>query len=191
MIFGAARPRRPRPPRPSRRAARAASASNGHPEALPPKLIPSLRALVSTGVSLAHTRLALAGIELEEEVQRFVSAAALGVVALIFVLLALIVGTFTVVAAVPVDDRVLTMIGLTLLYVVIALVAVFRVRSIFAHRPPIFSATLAELEKDKETLSQMNRAYHRAEETAAAAARGEPPREDAFAPVRGVDRGGA
>ena len=154
-------------------------------EPLPPKLIPSLRALISTGISLAHTRLALAGIELEEEVQRFVNAAAYSVVALIFVLLALIVGTFTIVAAVAPENRVATMLVLTAVYVVIAVIAVFRVRSIFVLRPPIFSATLAELEKDKETLSQMNRAYHRAEE----ARDREAPQEDAFAPVRRADRG--
>jgi uncharacterized membrane protein YqjE len=183
MIFGAARPRRPRTPRPSRRAAGASA----HPEPLPPRLIPSLRALVSTGVSLAHTRLALAGIELEEEVQRFLNAAVLGVVALIFVLLALIVGSFTIVAAVPPEHRVATMLVLTVLYVGIALVAMTRVRSIFVNRPPIFSAVLAELEKDKETLSQMNRAYHRSEE---AGERGQASQEDAFAPVR-ADRGSA
>jgi uncharacterized membrane protein YqjE len=181
MIFGAERPRRPRsPPRASRRA----SSSSFSAGDLPPKLIPSLRAMVSTGASLLHTRLALAGIELEEEMQRFISAAALGVVALIFVLLALIVGTFTIVVAVPPEYRVGTMIGITLLYLVIAIVAVVRVRSIFANRPPIFSATLTEIEKDKETLSQMNRAYETAEEARERASHSD---EDAFASVRAAD----
>src|ERR1700712_3778356 len=111
MIFGAERPRRPRSqPRASRRASSSLSAAD-----LPPKLIPSLRAMVSTGASLLHTRLALAGIELEEEMQRFIAAAALGVVSLIFVLLALIVGTFTIVVAVPPEYRVGTMLAITIL----------------------------------------------------------------------------
>jgi uncharacterized membrane protein YqjE len=148
-------------------------------EALPPKLIPALRATVSSAVALAHTRLALAGVELEEEVQRFISAAVLGVVAIMFVLLALIVGTFTVVVAVAPEYRVGTMIGFTALYLVVAVVSVLRVRTIFATRPPIFSGTLAELEKDKEALSRVEREHHAAE---AARARGGV--RDEFAEVR-------
>ncbi len=120
--------------------------------------------MFSTAASLVHTRLALAGIELEEEMQRLIMAAVLGVVALVFVLLALVVGTFTIVAAVAPENRVWVMLVITLVYLVIAVVSVMRVRGIFANRPPIFAATLAELEKDKETLSQMNRAHQQAEE---------------------------
>jgi uncharacterized membrane protein YqjE len=177
MIFGASRSRRPRSAaRPSRRTAGSVS-----PGELPPKLIPSLRQLFSTSLSLAHTRLTLAGIELEEELQRLMSVATLGLVALMFVLLALIVGTFTVVVAVPPEYRVGTMIGITLIYVVIAVVCILRLRGIFINRPPIFAATFAELEKDKETLSQMSRAHEAAEEARERARQSE---EDAFASVR-------
>lgn len=173
MIFGAARQRRPRTPRPSRRVA----ADTMVVEELPPKLIPSLRQLISTGVALAHTRLALAGIELEEELQRLISAAVLGLLSLILISLALVVGTFTIVAAVPPEHRVATMAGITLLYLLIAVVLVMKLKGIFTDRPPIFGATLAELEKDKETLSQMARAHDAADEARERA-------EDAFAPVR-------
>jgi uncharacterized membrane protein YqjE len=159
MIFGAARPRAPRN---SARAAR--RPPPGIQEPLPPKLIPALRALASTGASLLHTRLALAGIELEEEMQRLMSAAVLGVVAMVFGLLGIIVGTFTIVAAVPPEYRVATMIAITVLYLAIAVVSVLRVKGIFTNRPAIFAATLAELEKDKETWSQINRAHREAEE---------------------------
>lgn len=137
--------------------------------------------MISAAVSLAHTRLALAGIELEEEMQRFIGAAVLGVVALVFVLLTLVVGTFTIVAAVPPEHRIATMAGITVVYLLIAIIALVRIRTIFSTRPPIFSGTLAELEKDKETLAQMNRAHEAAEE-----ARGRPGHgtEDAFASVR-------
>jgi uncharacterized membrane protein YqjE len=154
------------------------------PDELPPKLIPALRSMFSTAGSLVHTRLSRAGVELEEELQRFISAAALGVVAVVFVLLALVVGTFTVVAAVAPEYRVGTMIGITLLYLVIAVVSIMRVRSIFATRPPIFSATLAEIEKDKETLAHMARAHRAAE----AARDQDHAAEDAFAAVRPAER---
>jgi uncharacterized membrane protein YqjE len=173
MIFGAARPRRPRPT--SRSSRRGSSDALPH-EPLPPKLIPSLRQLISTLVSLAHTRIALAGLELEEEVQRLLRATAFSLLALMLGFLALLVGTFTIVLAVPAEYRVLTMVIITIVYLLAALAAIAAVRSIFAHRPPIFGATLAELEKDKDTLSQMSRAHEAAE-----AARERAREEDAFA----------
>lgn len=148
---------------------------------LPPKLIPSLRQLISTAVGLAHTRVALAGVELEEEIQRLLGAAVLALVAGVLVLLALIVGTFAIVFAAPPDYRVATMITITVIYLAIAVLLTMRLRSIFHLRPPIFGATLAELEKDKETWSHMTRAHEAAEEAAAYAAHRQ---EDAFAQVQ-------
>ena len=176
MIFGASRSRRPRAARASRRGAGETLVD----DELPPKLIPSLRQLVSTAVGLAHTRLALAGVELEEEIQRLLSAAVLALIALLLVVLALIVGTFTIVLAVPPEYRVVTMIAITIIYLGIAVMLVFRLRSIFRLRPPIFGATLAELEKDKETWSHMARAHQAAEDAQRYAAS----EEDAFAPIQ-------
>jgi uncharacterized membrane protein YqjE len=176
MIFGAGTPRRPRTARASRRAA---AEDAIHVEDLPPKLIPSLRALFSTGTALLHTRLALAGVELEEEMQRLIGAIALALIAVVAVLLALIVGTFTIVVAVPPEYRVLTMIAITVLYLVLAVVLLMRIKSVFKMRPPIFAATLAELEKDKETWSHMARAHDAAEEAQARATR-----DERFADVR-------
>lgn len=160
MIFGASRPRRARVSSRDRRPPEQTYVA----EELPPKLIPSLRLLLSTGVALAHTRVALAGIELEEELQRLISAAALALTSLLLVSLALVVGTFTIVAAVAPEHRVVTMVIITAVYVLIALGLLLKLKGIFTNRPPIFAATLAELEKDKETLSQMSRAHEAAEE---------------------------
>ena len=179
MIFGASRPRRPRSTsRSSRRAPEVLLE-----EDLPPKLIPSLRLLVSTAVSLAHTRISLAGVELEEEVQRLIGAAALALVTLILVSLALVVGTFTIVAAVPPEYRVATMAGITVVYAIAALVLALRLKGVFTNRPPIFGATLAEIDKDKETLSQMARAHEAAEEAREREAKARARGEDAFAPL--------
>jgi|GEM_PF-278743 len=179
MIFGASRPRRARTPRASRRTADIPLDA----EELPPKLIPSLRLLLSTAVSLAHTRISLAGVELEEEVQRLIGAAALALVVLILVSLALVVGTFTIVLAVPPEYRVGTMAGLTLVYGIAAVVLGLRLKGVFTNRPPIFGATLAEIDKDKETLSQMARAHEAAEELRDREARARARGEDAFAPM--------
>ncbi|MEO8936297.1 MAG: phage holin family protein [Burkholderiaceae bacterium] len=144
-------------------------------------MIPTLRALASTAGSLIHTRLALAGVELEEEVQRLIGAAALALVALLLVSLALVVGTFTIVVAVAPEYRVATMAGITAVYLLGAVFLVLRVKGIFTNRPPIFAATLAELDKDKETLKQMARAHDAADEAHERALR---ENEDAFAPTR-------
>lgn len=178
MIFGDSRSRHSRA---TVRAGRRAERESSIGDELPPKLIPSLRHLFSTAAGLVHTRLTLAGIELEEEIQRLLKATVFALIALVLVLLALIVGTFTIVVAAPPEYRVATMIAITVLYLVIAAVLVLRLRSIFKLRPPIFGATLAELEKDKETWSHMAHAHRAAEEKGVSNAHLQ---EDAFAQVQ-------
>ena len=181
MIFGDSRSRRSRtPPRAGRRAARESIIG----DELPPKLIPSLRHLFSTAAGLVHTRLTLAGIELEEEIQRLLKATVFALIVLLLVLLALIVGTFTIVVAVPAEYRVATMIAITVIYLVVAAGLAMRLRSIFKLRPPIFGATLAELEKDKETWSHMAHAHRAADE---ATTRNAHRQEDAFAQVQSAN----
>ncbi len=80
MIFGASRPRRPRN---ANRRERIPSRETEVPADLPPKLVPSIRQLVATGIALVHTRLALATIELEEELQRLLGACVLDVVSML------------------------------------------------------------------------------------------------------------
>ncbi len=101
-------------------------------------------------------------------------------VTMVAAFLALVVATFTIVLAVPPEYRVGTMIGITLVYVVIAVTTALRLKGVFDARPPIFGATLAELEKDKETLVRLSRARHVAEAEREQARAGE---EDAFAQV--------
>jgi uncharacterized membrane protein YqjE len=185
MIFGASRPRRAS--RTSRTTRRVEEESLS-PEDLPPKLIPSLRLLVSTAVSLVHTRLSLAGIELEEELQRLIGAAALALIVLILVVMTLIVGTFTIVLAVPAEYRVATMFAITVGYALAALIIGLQLKSVFTNRPPIFGATLAEIEKDKETLSQMSRAHEAAEEARERAAEARAREDDALQSLRSVAR---
>ena len=147
MILDASRPRRSRG---SRRVEAAAHAD----EELPPRLIPSLRRFVATAVSIGRTRLALAGLELEEEIQRLIGATVMALGMLLLVNLALVVGTFAIVFAVAPEYRIATMITIALLYLLVAAGLGLRLRSIFTLRPPIFGATLAEIEKDSEILSR-------------------------------------
>lgn len=146
MILDASRPRRPRT---SRRVE-----ATRVDEELPPSLIPSLRQFVATAFSIGHTRLKLAGVELEEEIQRLLSAAVLALVMLLLVALALVVGTFAIVFSVAPEYRIATMIGIAGFYLVLAAAIVLHLRRVFTLRPPIFGATLAELEKDGEVLGR-------------------------------------
>ena len=191
MITAAHRERPPRPSWRERKAAAAAeaAASRAMPdEELPPKLGHSLRELFSTASSIVHTRIALAGIELEEEIQRLLGAAVMGIVMMVAGFMALVVATFTIVLAVPPDYRVGTMIAITLVYVLIVLVLALRVRAVFKGRPPIFGATLAELEKDKDTLMQLSRARHVAEAARERAKAGDETAYTSMTPSASMDR---
>jgi len=129
----------------------------------PPKLGPSIRDLLTTATNVVHTRLALAGLELEEEIQRLLAAAAITLGALVFLFLGLLVATLAIVAAVDPDHRLIALIILMVVYFAIGAVGLFKVKALFELRPPIFGATFAELDKDKETLSQMIHAHRAAE----------------------------
>ena len=108
---------------------------------------------ISAGVlAILHTRLSLAGVELEEEAQRLFGALALALGVAIFGALALLVFTLMLVFWLAPDNRVAGMATIALVYAVIAIFLAWRLRRVFVLRPPIFSATLAELEKDGDAL---------------------------------------
>lgn len=108
---------------------------------------------ISAGIlAILHTRLSLAGIELEEEVQRLFGALILALGAALFAALALLVFTLMVVFWLAPDNRVAGMATIAIIYAAMAVFLGWRLRQVFLLRPPIFSATLAELEKDSNAL---------------------------------------
>lgn len=117
-----------------------------------PGLRASLRALAASTLSALQTRLALAGIELEEEIQRLVGLLVMAMVAAVFVSLGLMVLTLLIVAAFWDVNRVAVCAALALLYLGIAALIGWRMRRILATRPPVLAATLEELGKDREAL---------------------------------------
>lgn len=118
----------------------------------PPRLLASLRQLALTALAMAHTRLALAGVELEEELQRLVGLLLSLLGLLVFGLMGLLVLTFTVVLAVDAGQRVAVMAGFAIVYLGLAGWCVWRVRRMLATRPPFLQATLAEMARDREAL---------------------------------------
>ena len=108
--------------------------------------------MMATAVGIFHTRLALAGLELEEEIQRLVKALLLALGLMTLVGLALLVFTLMIVFAFAGEYQLAAMGGMVVLYLAIAGFLGLKLKSIFARRPPIFEATLGELERDREAL---------------------------------------
>jgi uncharacterized membrane protein YqjE len=118
----------------------------------PPRLLASLRQLALTALAMAHTRLALAGVELEEELQRLVGLLLSLLGLLVFGLMGVLMLSFTVVLAVDAGQRVAVMGGFATVYLGLAGVFVWRVRRMLVERPPFLQATLAEMARDGEAL---------------------------------------
>lgn len=118
----------------------------------PPRLLASLRQLALTALAMAHTRLALAGVELEEELQRLGSLLLSLLGLLVFGLVGLLTVTFMVVLAVDAAQRVAVLACFTAVYLGLAGWFVWRVQRMLATRPPFLQATLAEMERDSEAL---------------------------------------
>ena len=118
----------------------------------PPRLLASVRQFALTALAMAHTRLALAGAELEDELQRLIGLL-LGLLGLlVFGLMGLLMLSFTVVLAVDAAWRVAVMGGFALVYLVLAGGMVWHVRRMLATRPPFLQDTLAEIARDREAL---------------------------------------
>lgn len=113
----------------------------------------SLRRLLKTASALAKNRLELFLVELKaERLQLFDTLLLLGVV-LILVAMTLLVVTVTFVVLCLKHDRLDLLVALTLVYLVATGVAGWRLRIRLKGWAP-FSATVAELKKDKACLEE-------------------------------------
>ena len=118
----------------------------------PPRLFASLRQLAQTALAMAHTRLALAGVELEEELQRLIGLLLSLLGLLVFGLMGLLMLTFTVVLAVDAAQRVMAAAIFSAIYLGLGAWVFWRIQRALATRPPFLQATLAEMAKDSEAL---------------------------------------
>jgi uncharacterized membrane protein YqjE len=113
----------------------------------------SLRRLLRTAFAIAQNRLELFLVELQEErLQLFDTLLLLGIV-LILAGMTLMVVTVTIVVLCIRADRLGPLVVLTLVYLAATLVAGWRLRSRLKGWAP-FSATVAELKKDKACLEE-------------------------------------
>lgn len=118
-----------------------------------PGLLGSLRRAASTLIEIVQTRIELVVTELEEQGLRAAELAALGLLTLFFVCLAIVLGTLAVVVAYWERNPVAVLGALAALYLVLAVIVGLVWRARARARPRLLSATLAELERDREELT--------------------------------------
>lgn len=111
----------------------------------------SLRNLAATALGAVQTRLELLVSEIEEERLRIVQLLVWGAAALLFFAFALLMFTFVIVAAFWETHRIAAAALLGVVYFAIG-IALARGAQQRSHRPRLFSTTMGELRKDRETL---------------------------------------
>ena len=118
----------------------------------PPRLFASLRQLALTALAMTHTRLALAGVELEEELQRLIGLLMSLLGLLVFGLVGVLTFTLLVVLAVDPAQRVAVLAFFAAVYLGLGGWFWWRVRHALASRPPFLQATFAEMAQDRDAL---------------------------------------
>ncbi len=117
-------------------------------------LLASLRRLVATFVEILHTRGELLSTEIEEEVVRFRELILYGVASLFFLGFGLLLLTLFIIALFW-ETAGPSVLGIfAFFYLAGGIIAVLIIRHKLKTRPPLFAATLAELDKDREHLTR-------------------------------------
>lgn len=115
-------------------------------------LLDSVKALLSTLVGIAHTRLELLSVDLQEELGRVAVLLLWGALALFFAFLGIVFLGLVIVIAMWDDHRLLASGLLAGLFLALAIVAGVVVSARLSAKPRAFDATLGELAKDRDHL---------------------------------------
>lgn len=128
--------------------------SDGTPGTPPPGGL--RRALARAGAAvlgIARTRIELAAVEFQEERERTLTRFVLTGVAVVFLAFAVLLASVLVVVLFWDTHRVLALAAVTLVHGAIGVVAVLRLKADIRSAPAPFSATLGELKRDGQWLS--------------------------------------
>lgn len=117
-----------------------------------PPTTPSLSRFGAAGLGLLHSHVELLGLELQEQKARSLQTLALAAFALLCAWLLLIGLSALVLIALWDDYRLHSIVGLCLLYGLLLLLSLWRLRERLNNSANPFSATLSELARDREQL---------------------------------------
>lgn len=108
--------------------------------------------MLATLIALAHTRLELVSVEVEEQIAHAAGLLLWSIAVILFGSLAVLVLALTIVIAFWDDHRLLAAGLVTAAFALATLVAVLVVRARLRRRPRILAATVAEMKRDVAAL---------------------------------------
>ena len=117
-------------------------------------LFSSLKNLVSTGTSIAQTRLELISSDVQIARSRFISLLVMIIFALFFLFFGLVMLALLIVIYSWESDRILALIILTGGFLAVGVLLAALILQSLRTMPALFEATIAELQKDREELSK-------------------------------------
>ena len=117
-------------------------------------MLGSVRELARTLLSFAETRARIAATELEEQVARLAEILVWAAAALFFSGIAVVFIAILIVLLFWDSNRLLAAGLLAALFVSVGTGAALIARRLLRERPPLLAATLAELERDRDTLGR-------------------------------------
>lgn len=122
------------------------------PEPASPGLFHSARKLLANLAGVAHTRLELLSIELQEELARLGVILLAAIVSLFFAFLGVAFAAVAVMIAVGEEYRLAVAALFAVAFLIIGALSAWWMRRVARAKPRVFDASLAELRKDHDLL---------------------------------------
>jgi uncharacterized membrane protein YqjE len=113
----------------------------------------------ATLIAMVRTRLELAAVEVQEEARRLLGYMAWTLLAVFLAAAALMLAALFVILLFWDSYRLQAVAGMAILFALAGTVIVIKVRASFDVKPPMLSATLAELHKDADLLRHAGHAH--------------------------------
>ncbi|MBU3579949.1 hypothetical protein B6A14_07780 [Polynucleobacter hirudinilacicola] len=117
-------------------------------------LLSSIKNLVTTGASIAQTRLELISLDVQIARTKFISLLVMIVSALFFLFFGLVMLALLIVIYSWESDRMMALGLLTSAFLLIGLILAVMIMQSLRTMPKLFEASIAELAKDREALSK-------------------------------------
>jgi len=117
-------------------------------------LLSSIKNLVTTGASIAQTRLELISLDVQIARTKFISLLVMIVSALFFLFFGLVMLALLIVIYSWESDRMMALGLLTSAFLLIGLILALLIMQSLRTMPKLFEASIAELAKDREALSK-------------------------------------